>query len=79
MQENWLWGFDQFIKDITTGGSMKQRDYNVRIYFSGSRSYSVTAPDYEEAKDAAHDLFKNDCGDLGDDVEITDVESEGDD
>jgi hypothetical protein len=22
MQENWLWGFDQFIKDITTGGSM---------------------------------------------------------
>jgi hypothetical protein len=58
---------------------MKQKDYNVRIYFSGSRSYSVTAPDYEEAKDAAYDLFKNDCRDLGDDVEVTDVESEGDD
>ena len=58
---------------------MKQKDYNVRIYFHGSRSYSVTAPDFEEAKDAAYDLFKNDCGDLGDDVEVTDVESEGDD
>ena len=25
MQENWLWGFDQFINDITvtTGGNMK--------------------------------------------------------
>jgi hypothetical protein len=25
MQENWLWGFDQFIKDITTGGSMNEQ------------------------------------------------------
>jgi hypothetical protein len=58
---------------------MKQKDYNIRIYFSGSRSYSVTAPDFEEAKDAAYDLFKNNCGDLGDDLEVTDVESEGDD
>jgi hypothetical protein len=58
---------------------MKQNDYSVTIHFHGSRSYSVTAPDWEEAEDIAHDLFQDDCAALGDDVEITDVESQGDD
>jgi hypothetical protein len=58
---------------------MKQNDYRVTIHFNGSRSYSVTAPDYEEAEDIAQDLFQDDCSGLGDDVEITDVESDGDD
>jgi hypothetical protein len=34
MQENWLWGFDQFINDITTtrGKSMSNYEKAVKIY-----------------------------------------------
>jgi hypothetical protein len=33
MQENWLWGFDQFIEDITTGGSMNKYDKNKAVLY----------------------------------------------
>ena len=35
MQASWLWGFDQFISDITTtkGGSMTELKMNTTLYF----------------------------------------------
>lgn len=58
---------------------MRQKGYTVRITFVGSKTYFVTAPDYEEAEGVAQDEFQNDIGDLGEYTEITDVESELDD
>jgi hypothetical protein len=57
---------------------MKMKDYCVRIGFGGSREYSVSAPDYEEAEDLAHELFYNELGDIGEDVEIHEITSEPD-
>lgn len=54
------------------------RDYIVTIHYSGSKQYSVSAPDYEEAEGVACDEFQNDIGDLGEYTEITDTESEPD-
>ena len=58
---------------------MRQKGYCVTIHFSGTKSYFVTAPDYEEAEGVAQDEFDNDIGDLGEYTEITDVESSLDD
>ena len=52
------------------------KDYSVTIHFSGSKTYFVSAPDYEEAEGVAQDEFDNDIGDLSDYTEVTDVESE---
>lgn len=57
---------------------MRMKDYVVKIHFSGSKTYLVSAPDYEEAEDVASDEFGNDIGDLGEYTEITDIESEPD-
>lgn len=79
MQDNWINGFDQFIQELTTGGSdMRQKDYCVRINYGGYMTYLVTAPDYEEAEILAQELFDGDCADL-DDVEIYEITSELDD
>ena len=58
---------------------MRQKGYAVTISFSGSKTYFVTAPDYEEAEGVAQDEFDNDIGDLGDYTEVTDMESQLDD
>mgnify|MGYP003341692697 FL=1 len=52
------------------------KDYVVTISFSGSKTYFVSAPDYDEAETVAQEEFDNDIGDLGEYTEITDVESE---
>lgn len=57
---------------------MRQKGYAVTIHYSGSNTYFVTAPDYEEAEGVACDEFANDIGDLGEYTEITDIESEPD-
>lgn len=57
---------------------MRMKDYVVTIHFSGSKTYLVSAPDYEEAEGVAGDEFGNDIGDLGEYTEITDIESEPD-
>lgn len=58
---------------------MRTRGYAVTIHFSGSKTYFVEAPDYEEAEGVAHDEFGNDIGDLEEYTEVTDIESELDD
>jgi len=58
---------------------MRMKTYAVKIHFSGSNTYIVTAPDYEEAEGVAMDEFQNDIGDLSEYTEITDIESELDD
>jgi hypothetical protein len=57
---------------------MRMKGYAVTIHFSGSKTYFVEAPDYEEAEDAGQDEFDNDIGDLGEYTEVTDIESEPD-
>lgn len=49
------------------------KDFEVTLYFSGSHTFFVSAPDEEEAEGVAHDELANLAGDL--DYEITDVES----
>ena len=55
---------------------MRMKGYCVTITYSGSKSYFVTAPDYEEAEGVAYDEFQNDIGDLSEYTEVTDMESE---
>ena len=55
---------------------MRQKDYIVRVHFSGSKQYLVSAPDDEEAEGVAYDEFQNDIGDLGEYTEITDTETD---
>ena len=57
---------------------MRQKDFYVKISFGGSRGYCVTAPDYEEAEEVAHELFSNELKDVMEDVEIYEVSSEPD-
>ena len=54
------------------------KSYAVTIHYSGSNTYFVTAPDYEEAEGAAYDEFQNDIGDLSEYTEVTDIEAEED-
>jgi hypothetical protein len=49
------------------------KDYEVTIYYSGSNTFYVSAPDEDEAIDVAHDELAN-LIDI-DLIEITDVES----
>ena len=58
---------------------MRMNGYCVTITYSGSKSYFVTAPDYDEAEGVAYDEFQNDIGDLGEYTEVTDIKSELDD
>ena len=55
---------------------MRTKGYCVTIRFSGSKSYYVEAPDYEEAEGVAYDEFQNDIGDLEEYTEVTEIESE---
>ena len=55
---------------------MRMNGYCVTITYSGSKSYFVTAPDYDEAEGVAYDEFQNDIGDLGEYTEVTEIESE---
>jgi hypothetical protein len=57
---------------------MRMKEYSVTISYSGSRTYSVSAPDYEEAEGIACDEFENDCGEIREDTTIDDVISEED-
>jgi hypothetical protein len=57
---------------------MRMKNYAVKIHYSGTNTYFVSAPDYEEAEDVACEEFQNDIGDLGQYTEITDIESEED-
>lgn len=52
------------------------KDYIVKVHFSGSKTYLVSAPDDEEAESVAYDEFQNDIGDLGEYTEITDTETD---
>jgi len=54
------------------------KSYAVKIHYSGTNTYFVTAPDYEEAEGAAYDEFQNDIGDLSQYTEVTDIEAEED-
>lgn len=55
------------------------KGYAVKMHFSGTKTYFVMAPDYEEAEGVAYDEFQNDIGDLSEYTEVTDIESELDD
>jgi len=57
---------------------MRMKSYAVKIHYSGTNTYFVTAPDYEEAEEAAYEEFQNDIGDLSQYTEITDIEAEED-
>ena len=57
---------------------MRMKNYSVRIHYSGTNTYLVSAPDYEEAEGVAYDEFQNDIGDLGEYTEVTDIEAEED-
>jgi hypothetical protein len=57
---------------------MRMKRYAVKIHYSGTNTYFVTAPDYEEAEGAAYDEFQNDIGDLREYTEVTDIEAEED-
>jgi hypothetical protein len=48
------------------------KDFEVTLYFSGSFTTTVSAPDEEEAESVAYDELANASGDL--DVEVTDSE-----
>ena len=52
---------------------MKFRDYEVTLYFSGSHTFFVSAPDEDEAIDFAHEELANLAGDL--EYDVTDAES----
>jgi len=58
---------------------MRMKTYAVKIHYSGTNTYIVTAPDDEEAEDVALDEFQNDIGDLSEYTEVTDIETELDD
>jgi hypothetical protein len=58
---------------------MRMKTYAVKIHYSGTNTYIVTAPDDEEAEGVALDEFQNDIGDLGEYTEVTDIETELDD
>ena len=55
------------------------KTYAVKIHFSGTNTYIVTAPDGEEAEGVAYDEFQNDIGELSEYTEVTDTEVELDD
>jgi hypothetical protein len=57
---------------------MRMKSYAVKIHYSGTNTYFVTAPDYEEAEGIACDEFENDCGEIREDTTIDDVISEQD-
>jgi hypothetical protein len=50
------------------------KDYEVTLYFSGSRTFWVNAPDEGEAEELATEML-NDLHQLEEDLEITDCES----
>jgi hypothetical protein len=57
---------------------MMMRDYEVTLYFSGSRTFYVNAPDESEAEELAMEML-DDLHQLDEDLEITDCECHEDD
>jgi hypothetical protein len=53
------------------------KTYCVKLYFSGSETFYVEAPDEDEAIDVAYDELSNMAGDL--EIEVIDSESYQDD
>ena len=50
MQENWLWGFDQFINDITTTRGESMKDTPRTTMFNTFAVEGMTLRDYFAAK-----------------------------
>lgn len=48
------------------------KDYEVTLYYTGSRTLFISAPDEEEAESIAYDELANLAGDL--EYEVTDTE-----
>ena len=82
-KENWLWGFDQFIQDITTpreDDEMRMKGYVVTLNVMGKVSIYVTAPDDGEAEDVAYDEIQSEDWNKWDlDFEVTGCELDDDD
>ena len=59
MQASWLWGFDQFISDITTtkGGGMKEP--TISIKYVNERLYDMLSIDY--TAQGHYELNENIC------------------
>ena len=81
-KENWLWGFDQFIREITSpkeGTEMKMKDYAVTIEVRGTVTMYVTAPDLEEAEQVAIEEAQNENWNEWDlDLEVNGSEEDSD-
>ena len=54
------------------------RDYEVTLYFAGSRTFYINASEEGEAEEVAMEML-SDLHELEDDLEITDCESQEDD
>lgn len=82
-KENWLWGFDQFIQDITTpreDDEMRMKGYVVTLNVMGKVSIYVTAPDDGEAEDVAYDEIQSEDWNKWDlDFEVVGCELDDDD
>lgn len=80
--DNWLWGFDQFIKDITSSKEdteMKMKDYAVTVEVRGTVTIYVTAPDSEEAEQVAIEEAQNENWNEWDlDLEVNGCEEDSD-
>jgi L-lactate utilization protein LutC len=80
-QDNWLWGFDQFIQCITTPKeeiNMKMKNYAVTIEVSGTITVFVSAPDDSEAEEIAFEEAQNqNWNDWELDLEVNGSEEEG--
>ena len=81
-KDNWLWGFDQFIKDITSpkeDTEMRMKDYAVTIEVRGTVTMYVTAPDLEEAEQVAFEEAQNEnWNEWALDLEVTGSEEDSD-
>ena len=81
-KENWMWGFDQFIREITSpreGTEMRMKDYAVTIEVRGTVTMYVTAPDLEEAEQVAIEEAQNENWNEWDlDLEVNSSEEDSD-
>lgn len=81
-KESWLWGFDQFIRDITSPREnleMKMKDYAVTVEVRGTVTVYVTAPDSEEAEQLAIEVAQNENWNEWDlDLEVNGSEEDSD-
>jgi hypothetical protein len=74
--KSWVEGFDSAIQQIITPkqeeNTMKFKDYEVILRFSGSHTFFVSAPDDDEAYQVAMDELEN----MGIELEIDITDSE---